>query len=160
MDWRSAPTCHQDDTLMTSIQPSDRSVRVQIHNSTGSTTWAVLVPPSYSRVHSCPHALGGASGALIVEGVEGINPSVRGLPERVFVFRDQELINPDAEPIWTGRGPAPAVIKDADGDVINTGTGAGKPAKDLSINFVSVPFPNSPQQSSRCARGKNNTGEF
>jgi hypothetical protein len=50
-------------------------------------------------------------------------------------------MHPDAEAIWTGPGPAPPVIKDADGDVINTGTGTGKPAKDLSINYVPVPFP-------------------
>jgi len=136
-----APTCHQDDTLMTSIQPSDPPFEYKF-------TIPLDQPPGlywyHPHIHGFTraHALGGASGALIVEGVEGINPSVRGLPERVFVFRDQELINPDAEPIWTGRGPAPAVIKDADGDVINTGTGAGKPAKDLSINFVPVPFPN------------------
>jgi FtsP/CotA-like multicopper oxidase with cupredoxin domain len=33
---------------------------------------------------------------------------------------------------------------DAEGDVLNTGTGTGKPAKDLSINFVPVPYPEYP----------------
>jgi hypothetical protein len=30
---------------------------------------------------------------------------------------------------------------DRDGDAANTGTGFGKPAKDLSVNFVPVPYP-------------------
>jgi FtsP/CotA-like multicopper oxidase with cupredoxin domain len=37
--------------------------------------------------------------------------------------------------------PAPILLRDAEGDVMNTGTGTGKPAKDLSINFVPVPYP-------------------
>jgi hypothetical protein len=35
-------------------------------------------------------------------------------------------------------------VLDADGDVMNTGTGTGKPAEDLSLNFVSVPYPDYP----------------
>jgi len=37
--------------------------------------------------------------------------------------------------------PEMPVLRDADGDILNTGTGAGKPSKDLSINFVAVPYP-------------------
>ena len=135
-----APICHQDDTLMTSIQPSDPPFEYKFKIPVDQPPGLYWYHP---HIHGFTraHALGGASGALIVEGVETMNPAVRGLPERIFVIRDQELMHPDAEPIWTGRGPAPAVIKDADGDVINTGTGTGKPAKDLSINFVPVPFP-------------------
>src|SRR6202042_3075754 len=66
---------------------------------------------------------------------------VAGLPERVFVIRDQELLNPDAEPVKTDSMPPPLVLRDAEGDILNTGTGGGKPAKDLSINFVPVAFP-------------------
>ncbi len=85
--------------------------------------------------------LGGASGALIVEGVERANPELAGLPERVLVIRDQDLVNPDAEPVKTDTVPPPIVLRDAEGDILNTGTGTGKPAKDLSINFVPVPYP-------------------
>src|ERR1700761_596448 len=42
--------------------------------------------------------LGGASGALIVEGIERADPSLAGLPERLLVIRDQDLVNPDAPP--------------------------------------------------------------
>ena len=42
--------------------------------------------------------LGGASGALIVEGIERAKSEVAGLPERVFIIRDQDLVNPNAPP--------------------------------------------------------------
>jgi hypothetical protein len=87
---------------------------------------------------------GGASGALIVEGIEGFNPAVAGLPERVLIIRDQELMTPDAEPYASVVMPEMPVLRDPDGDILNTGTGAGKPSKDLSINFVAVPYPDYP----------------
>jgi FtsP/CotA-like multicopper oxidase with cupredoxin domain len=135
------PVCHQDETLKTSIQPSDPTFeyRFQIPKDT---------PPGLYWYHPHPHGfsksqvLGGASGALIVEGVENANPLVAGLPERILVIRDQDLVNPNAEPVKTDSMPAPIVLRDAEGDAINTGTGTGKPAKDLSLNFVPVPFPN------------------
>ncbi len=82
--------------------------------------------------------LGGASGALIVEGLERAIPEVAGLPERVLVIRDQDLMNPGAPPAKT-EPVIPKILLDADGDAANTGTGYGKPAKDLSVNFVPVP---------------------
>ena len=36
------------------------------------------------------------------------------------------------------------VLLDNDGDAVNTGTGGGTPAKDLSVNFVPVPYPDYP----------------
>jgi hypothetical protein len=38
----------------------------------------------------------------------------------------------------------PKFLIDRDGDAANTGTGFGKPAKDLSINYVPVPYPDYP----------------
>ena len=35
----------------------------------------------------------------------------------------------------------PKTLLDNDGDAANNGTGVGKPAKDVSINFVPVPYP-------------------
>jgi FtsP/CotA-like multicopper oxidase with cupredoxin domain len=58
-----------------------------------------------------------------------------------LIIRDQDLINPDAQPVQTDSMPAPQVLRDAEGDILNSGTGSGKPAKDLSLNFVPVPFP-------------------
>jgi FtsP/CotA-like multicopper oxidase with cupredoxin domain len=85
--------------------------------------------------------LGGASGALVVEGTERANPRLAGLAERIFIIRDQELLNPEAAPVQTDSMPPPMVMRDAEGDVLNSGTGGGRPAKDLSINFVPVPYP-------------------
>lgn len=135
-----APICHQDDTLNTAIQPTDPPFEYRFKIPKDQPPGLYWYHP---HIHGFTraHAMGGASGALIVEGIDSANREVRGLPERIFVIREQELLHPDAEPIWLGPGPAPKVIKDADGDVINTGTGTGTPAKDLSINFVPVPFP-------------------
>ena len=91
---------------------------------------------------------GGASGALIVEGIERANPAVAGLPERVLVIRDQDLLNPDAPPSKS-EPVVPKMLIDRDGDAANNGTGFGKPAKDLSINFVPVPYPDYPPASIR-----------
>jgi FtsP/CotA-like multicopper oxidase with cupredoxin domain len=68
---------------------------------------------------------------------------VAGLPERVLVIRDQPLLNPNAPP--SKSEPAvPRMRIDRDGDAANNGTGAGTPAKDLSVNFVPVPYPDYP----------------
>jgi len=134
-----APVCHQDDTLNTAVQPSDSfEYKFKIPKDQ---------PPGVYWYHPHIHGfaktqiLGGASGALIIDGIEGTNPDIRGLPERIFVVRDQDLVNPDAEPVAVPGLPPPMIFKDADGDVINTGTGTGKPAKDLSINYIPVAFP-------------------
>jgi FtsP/CotA-like multicopper oxidase with cupredoxin domain len=106
-------------------------------------------PPGLYWYHPHTHGftnrqvLGGASGALIVEGVERANRKLAGLPEHVFVARDQELLHPEAPP-RPGLTPPPPVLRDAEGDILNTGMGGGKPAKDLSINFVPVPYPDYP----------------
>jgi hypothetical protein len=58
----------------------------------------------------------------------------------VFVIRDQDLVNPNAPPAKSEQ-VVPKFLVDRDGDAANTGTGFGKPAKDLSINYVPVPYP-------------------
>ena len=134
------PVCHQDDVLKTVIQPGDQPFEYRFQ-----------IPPEeppglywyHPHIHgfTSPQVLGGASGALIVEGTERANRELAGLPERVFVIRDQNLLNPDAQPAKTASVPPPIVLRDAEGDALNTGTGTGKPAKDLSINFVPVAYP-------------------
>jgi FtsP/CotA-like multicopper oxidase with cupredoxin domain len=57
------------------------------------------------------------------------------------VIRDQDLVNPDAPPS-KAEPVLPKMLIDRDGDAANTGTGFGKPAKDLSLNFVPVSYPN------------------
>jgi FtsP/CotA-like multicopper oxidase with cupredoxin domain len=67
-------------------------------------------------------------------------PEVAGLGERVFVIRDQALLHPDALPS-ASEPVVPKPVRDADGDVANNNTGFGKPARDLSVNFVPAPYP-------------------
>ena len=43
----------------------------------------------------------------------------------------------------------PKFLIDRDGDAANNGTGFGKPAKDLSINYVPVPYPDYPPADDR-----------
>jgi FtsP/CotA-like multicopper oxidase with cupredoxin domain len=136
------PSCHQDDVLKTSIQPADApfEYRLQIPaNEPPGLYWY------HPHIHgfSTPQVLGGASGALIVEGIERATPELAGLPERVIVIRDQDLLNPDAPPAKS-EPVLPRMFIDRDGDAANNGTGFGKPAKDLSINFVPVPYPDYP----------------
>jgi FtsP/CotA-like multicopper oxidase with cupredoxin domain len=134
------PKCHQDEVLTTSVLASDApyEYRVQIPaNQPPGLYWYHPHLHGFSKVQ----VLGGASGALIIEGIERANPALAGLPERVIVIRDQDLLNPNAAPAQTGEA-APAIVLDPDGDARNTGSGTGKPAKDLSVNFVPVPYPN------------------
>jgi FtsP/CotA-like multicopper oxidase with cupredoxin domain len=136
------PVCHQDDVLNTSIQPDD-----------GPFQYRFRVPPTeppglywyHPHIHgfSKVQVLGGASGALIVEGIERAVKEVAGLPERVIIIRDQDLINPKAPPSKS-EPVVPKMLIDRDGDAGNNGTGFGTPAKDLSINFVPVPYPDYP----------------
>jgi FtsP/CotA-like multicopper oxidase with cupredoxin domain len=133
------PVCHADDVLNTLIEPGrpfEYSFRIPSDQPPGLYWY-------HPHVHGLTktQVLGGASGALIVEGIEQANTLLAGLPERVLVIRDEDLLNPDAEEIRSGNVPPPMVLRDAEGDILNTGTGGGKPAKDLSMNFVPVPFP-------------------
>jgi FtsP/CotA-like multicopper oxidase with cupredoxin domain len=134
------PVCHQDDVLHTMIGAGDPAFEYRFRIPTNEPPGLYWYHP---HVHGMTKAqvLGGASGALIVAGIERTNPALAGLAERVLVIRDEELLNPNATPIQTDSMPPPMVMRDAEGDILNTGTGGGKPAKDLSINFVPVAYP-------------------
>jgi len=62
---------------------------------------------------------GGASGALVVDGINNVQPAAAGLRHRVIVIRDQQFTDPNLS--QTAGGNA------ADG---------GIPQRDLSVNFV------------------------
>jgi FtsP/CotA-like multicopper oxidase with cupredoxin domain len=115
------PICHQDETLKTLIQPGDPpfEYRFQIPKNQ---------PPGLYWYHPHVHGfteeqlLGGASGALIVEGMEHAVPRVAGLPQRVFVIRDEKM-------------PDPSDSEKAD---------LNRPTKQLSINSIPIPYPKYP----------------
>jgi FtsP/CotA-like multicopper oxidase with cupredoxin domain len=136
------PLCHQDEVLRTSIQPGDAPFEYRFRiplNEPPGLYWY------HPHIHGFSKAqvIGGASGALIVEGIERANPDLAGLPERVFVIRDQDLLNPGAPPSRS-EPVVPRTLIDRDGDSANNGSGFGQPAKDLSVNFVPVPYPDYP----------------
>jgi FtsP/CotA-like multicopper oxidase with cupredoxin domain len=136
------PVCHQDDVMSTSINPNDQPFEYRFSIPADQPPGLYWYHP---HIHGFTKAqvLGGASGAMIVEGIERANKAVAGLPERVLIIRDQDLVNPNAPPPkW--QPVVPKMLIDRDGDAANNGTGFGKPAKDLSINFVPVPYPDYP----------------
>jgi FtsP/CotA-like multicopper oxidase with cupredoxin domain len=136
------PICHEDDVLKTSIPsgapPFEYRFRIPANEPPGLYWY-------HPHIHgfTAPQVIGGASGALIIEGIERAEPQLAGLPERVFLIRDQNLVNPDALPARS-EPVVPKMLIDRDGDSANNGTGFGKPAKDLSVNYVLVPYPNYP----------------
>jgi FtsP/CotA-like multicopper oxidase with cupredoxin domain len=135
------PVCHQDEVFKTSIQPTDPPFEYRFRIPADEPPGLYWYHP---HIHgfSSKQVLGGASGALIVEGIERANPEVAALPERVLVIRDQDLLHPQAPPSTSQTSPQALI--DRDGDAANTGTGMGRPAKDLSVNFVAVPYPDYP----------------
>ena len=108
------PTCHQDDVIDTRIQPGEEfEYRVGIPlDETPGLYWYHPHPHGYSE----KQVQGGASGALIVEGIEKARPDILNLHQRVLVLRDQSLTNPR--------------------DPINV-----MPAWDISINYTPVLYP-------------------
>jgi FtsP/CotA-like multicopper oxidase with cupredoxin domain len=134
------PVCHQDDVLKTSVLPSDPPFEYRVRIPADQPSGLYWYHP---HLHGFTKAqvLGGASGALIIEGIEDTNRQLAGLPERVLIIRDQDLLNPNAAPANSELTKVPPAILDRDGDARNSGTGSGKPAKDLSLNFVPVPYP-------------------
>jgi FtsP/CotA-like multicopper oxidase with cupredoxin domain len=146
------PLCHQDEVLRTSIQPQDPPFEYRVRIPRDE-------PPGLYWYHPHIHGfttaqvLGGASGALVAQGLERAVPELAGMPERVLVIRDQNLLNPSAPPSKS-EPVVPRLLIDRDGDSANNGTGFGRPAKDLSVNFVPVPYPDYPPATLRVRPGE------
>lgn len=109
-----APVCGQDEVIHTLIQPGQ--------SFDYDLTIPTIEPPGLYWYHPHPHGIsegqvqGGATGALIVEGIQNVYPSLAGMPTRTFVIRDQTLPAAEAN----------------DNNI---------PAWDLSINYVPVTYP-------------------
>jgi FtsP/CotA-like multicopper oxidase with cupredoxin domain len=110
----TSPTCHQDEVIHTLIN-SGESFRYEV-------AFPADEPPGlywyHPHVHGISEAavLGGASGALIVDGMEQIRPVVAGLRQRVLLVRDQNVAgNPEA--------------------------GGEIPEKDLTLNYAPIAYP-------------------
>jgi FtsP/CotA-like multicopper oxidase with cupredoxin domain len=118
------PVCHQDEVIRTIIN-SDQTFRYEVHFPKNE-------PPGLYWYHPHIHGIstaavqGGATGVLIVDGIENVNPIVAGLPQRVIVVRDNQPVNPPPRPLHQPRGSSP-VDDDA--------------AADLSVNYIPVGGP-------------------
>jgi FtsP/CotA-like multicopper oxidase with cupredoxin domain len=110
----TSPVCDQDEVVHTII-------------NSGETFQYNLVfpldePPGVYWYHPHAHGLteaalqGGASGAIVVEGIQRFHPEVAGLRQRVLLIRDQNVAG----------NPTP---------------GGKIPSWDLSLNFVPIAYP-------------------
>lgn len=115
------PVCHQDDTLKTLVEPGDPPFEYRVQIAKDQAPGLYWYHP---HVHGFTEdqMLGGASGAIIVEGMEHVVPRVAGLPERVFIIRDEKM-------------PEASSAEKAD---------LNRPTKQISINYVPVPYPKYP----------------
>jgi FtsP/CotA-like multicopper oxidase with cupredoxin domain len=122
----TTPGCHGDNVTKTLINPSLQpgspasTFQYNVHFPTNE-------PPGLYWYHPHVHGLaeaavfGGASGALIVDGINNVQPATGGLSERVIVIRDLPFTDPTLNQASFGVGNA------VDG---------GVPQRDLSVNFV------------------------
>jgi FtsP/CotA-like multicopper oxidase with cupredoxin domain len=109
-----SPTCHSDEVVNTLVQPGqefDYSIQIPSNEPAG-LYWYHPHPHGFSE----GQVQGGATGAIIVEGIQQANTTLVGLPEQTFVLRD--LLVPTS--------------KQSDTNV---------PAWDISLDNVPVTFP-------------------
>jgi FtsP/CotA-like multicopper oxidase with cupredoxin domain len=107
------PVCHQDEVIRTLI------------NAGETFEYAIEIPGDeppglywyHPHIHGIAEAAvqGGASGAIVVEGIQNVNPAGAGLTEQLLIVRDN------------------LVAGSPDGDTV--------PAWDLSLNYIPVPYP-------------------
>ena len=87
----TTPQCHGDNVTKTLVNPGST-----FHYSLQFPTDE---PPGLYWYHPHVHGLaelallGGASGALVVDGIENVQPAVQGLRQRILVFRDQAQVD-------------------------------------------------------------------
>ena len=110
----TSPQCHGDDVIHTEIN-SGTTFQYSLKFPTNE-------PPGLYWYHPHVHGIaeaavqGGATGAIVVEGIAAIQPAVAGLPEQILVIRDQTV---------------------ASAPVGKT----SPPAWDVSLNYVPVAYP-------------------
>jgi FtsP/CotA-like multicopper oxidase with cupredoxin domain len=108
------PVCREDEVIRTIIN-SGQTFRYDIHFPSNE-------PPGLYWYHPHLHGLveaalqGGASGAIVVDGIQRVKPEVAGLRHRIFMIRDQNVLG----------NPPP---------------GGRIPSWDLTLNFVPIAYP-------------------
>jgi FtsP/CotA-like multicopper oxidase with cupredoxin domain len=129
----TSPKCHSDEvvhTLVNSGETFDYTIKIPANEPPGLYWY-------HPHVHgiSSPAVQGGATGLIEVEGIANLQPAVAGLPERYLVIRDEQRI----------------------GDLHLKSHLKPIPNWDVSLNYVTVPFPDYPPPIIKMQRG---TQEF
>jgi FtsP/CotA-like multicopper oxidase with cupredoxin domain len=112
----TTPACHGDNVVKTLVNPG--------HTFQYSLQFPTNEPPGLYWYHPHVHGLaelavqGGGAGALVVDGINNVQPAVAGLRHRILMIRDQQLSTPTTQS--------------------GAGTEGGIPQNDLSVNFVSI----------------------
>ena len=120
----TTPACKGDNVVKTLVNPGS-TFQYNVQFPTNE-------PPGLYWYHPHVHGLaeaavfGGASAALVVDGIENVQPAVAGLRQRIIVVRDQPTIQQLSE-------TSPVV----DG---------GIPQHDLTVNFVPLDATTTPPQ--------------
>lgn len=109
-----SPACHSDEVIRTLINPGDKfTYTIQFPRDE---------PPGLYWYHPHVHGIaetavqGGASGIIVVDGIENIQPAVSTLAERILVVRDQPVAG----------NPTP---------------GGPVPSWDLTLNYIPISYP-------------------
>jgi FtsP/CotA-like multicopper oxidase with cupredoxin domain len=110
----TSPTCHSDEVIHTLINTGE-SFRYNVAFPSDEPPGLYWYHP---HVHGIAEAavLGGASGAIVVDGLEDIQPAVSGLADRLLLIRDQNVAG----------NPKP---------------GGAVPSWDVTLNYVPIPYP-------------------
>jgi len=100
-----SPACHSDEVIRTLINSGQ--------TFTYNIAFPADEPPGLYWYHPHVHTLaenavlGGATGAIVVSGIERLQPSVAGLRQRILVVRDQTAPGTPACAVTTGK-PVPS----------------------------------------------------
>ena len=113
----TSPTCHSDEVIKTIIN-SGQTFQYNVAFPTNEPSGLYWYHP---HVHGiAEHAVqGGASGAIVVDGIEDSQPAVSGLRQRILMVRDQ---------------PVP-------GSPTPTGS---VPSWDVTLNYITITSPTDP----------------
>jgi FtsP/CotA-like multicopper oxidase with cupredoxin domain len=117
----TSPTCHSDEVIKTLIN-FEQTFQYNVAFPSNE-------PPGLYWYHPHVHGiaekavLGGAAGALVVDGIEDVQPAVSGLRHRILVLRDQPTVQSLLTPPVT-ESPG--------------GTPNGVPFQDLTVNNITT----------------------
>jgi FtsP/CotA-like multicopper oxidase with cupredoxin domain len=112
----TTPACHGDNVVKTLINPGS--------TFSYSLQFPANEPPGLYWYHPHVHGLaeasvqGGATGAIVVDGIQNVQPATAGLRQRIIIIRDQQTTQGLAESAG--------------------GTPNGIPQEDLTVNNVTI----------------------